>query len=124
MPRKSAASLNVVPIEPNRLRPPANLPQAERDLFAQLVAANAPAHFKLSDVPLLTQYVTAAVLADRAAEELRVAPVVGGRPSPSTARFVFSNTASHAAGALAESSAVRYPQRADAERLRHHEAGR
>src|SRR5262245_25676404 len=95
MPRKSAAELNVVAIEgrTNRLRPPANLPQPERDLFAQLVAASAATHFKLSDVPLLTQYVTAAVLADRAAEVLRVEPVVGGRPSPWLAVFEKANRA-------------------------------
>jgi hypothetical protein len=42
MPRKSASSLKVISIEPrsNRLRPPPNLPPAERDLFASLVAAH------------------------------------------------------------------------------------
>jgi len=95
MPRKSAAELNVVAIEgrANRLRPPTTLPQPERDLFAQLVAANAPTHFKVSDVPLLVQYVTAAVLADRAAENLRGEPVVGGRPSPWLAVFEKTNRA-------------------------------
>src|SRR5262249_36602666 len=84
MPRKSAASLTVIPIDSRstRLRPPTNMPAPERVLFAQLVGANAPAHFKSSALPLLTQYVTAAVLADRAAENLRVEPVVGGRASP------------------------------------------
>jgi hypothetical protein len=96
MPRKSASSLNVVPIEPrsNRLRSPPNLPQAERELFASLVAANAPSHFKLSDMPLLVQYCAAAVLNDQAAQELRVAPVIGGlKPSPWLAIFEKTNRA-------------------------------
>jgi hypothetical protein len=90
MPRKSAASLSVISIEgrANRLRPPTNLPEIERNLFASLVAANSPTHFKLSDMPLLCQYVAAAVLADQAAAELRVAPVIGGlKPSPWLAVF-------------------------------------
>src|SRR5215471_8006913 len=62
MPRKSAASLSVVAVEPgsNRPRPPANLRGPERNLFIELIAANPPQHFRLSDRPLLTQYVAAA----------------------------------------------------------------
>jgi phage terminase small subunit len=84
MPRKSRASLSVVPLDSRnvRLRPPANLPQPERDLFVALVASNAPAHFKESDMPLLVQYCAAAVLSERAVAELRAAPLDGGRPSP------------------------------------------
>jgi hypothetical protein len=55
--------------------------EPERKLFADLVAAN-PAHFRSSDLPLLCQYVQAATLSEQAAVELRVSPVVGGRPSP------------------------------------------
>lgn len=95
MPRKSASSLKVIPItgRSNRLRPPTNLPAAERDLFVQLVASNAPSHFRTSDMPLLVQYVTASVLNDQAAAELRAGAVVGGRPSPWLAIFEKTNRA-------------------------------
>jgi hypothetical protein len=83
MPRKSAAS-SVIPLatRDNRVRPPANLAGPERDLLVSLVANNAPSHFKESDLPLLCQYVAAAVLSERAMAELRKAPVVDGKTSP------------------------------------------
>ena len=83
MPRKSAASLNVVTVDSRtiRLRPPPDLPQPERDLFVAVVAANPPTHFRDSDLPLLLQYCAAAVLSERAVAELRAAPIVDGRPS-------------------------------------------
>ena len=95
MPRKSASSLNVVPIEPrsDRLRAPSQLPPAERELFASLIAANAPTHFKVSDMPLLVQYCAAAILNDQAAAELRTSPVVAGRPSAWLAIFEKTNRA-------------------------------
>lgn len=95
MPRKSAASLNVVAVDSRsvRLRPPPDLPQPERDLFVALVAANPPAHFRDSDLPLLVQYCTASILNDRAAAELRAAPIVDGRPSPWLAIFEKTNRA-------------------------------
>ena len=84
MPRKSAASLSVVPLDSRtvRLRPPPDLPQPEADVFVALVGSSAPAHFKESDMPLLIQYCAAAVLSERATAELRSAPLVDGRPSP------------------------------------------
>jgi hypothetical protein len=39
-------------------------------------------HFQQSDLPLLCRYVEASILAERAAEQLREAPVVDGKPSP------------------------------------------
>jgi hypothetical protein len=83
MPRKRAAS-NVIPLDTRaiRLRAPPNLPAPERELFAALVAANPPSHFKTSDAPLLVQYVANVVLNERAHDELRAAPIVGGKPSP------------------------------------------
>jgi hypothetical protein len=83
MPRKSAAS-QVIPLDTRavRLRPPANLPRPERDLFAALVASCAPSHFQPSDEVLLVEYCTAAVLNERASAELRDSPVVDGKVSP------------------------------------------
>lgn len=84
MPRKSAAELSVVPIDARmrRLGPPASLTEAERKLFADLVASSKPDHFRSSDLPLLCRYVEAAVMAERAADELRQNPIVNGRASP------------------------------------------
>ena len=83
MPRKSAAAKIVsFDTRASRLRPPANLPLPERELFASLVASSSPQHFQPSDMPLLTQYVANVVLNERAHDELRSAPLVGGRPSP------------------------------------------
>jgi hypothetical protein len=56
MPRKSAASLSVIPIDgrsSSRLRPPAtSLSGAERTAFVDLVSACKPGHFQASDLPL------------------------------------------------------------------------
>ena len=92
MPRKSS---NVVAIDTrqNRLHPPANLDGPERDLFVALVAANAPTHFRDSDMPLLLQYCAAAVLSDRAMAELRAAPIIDGKPSAWLAVFEKANRA-------------------------------
>ena len=86
MPRKSS---NVVVIDTgqNRLRPPPDLPQPERDLFVAVVAANPPTHFRDSDMPLLVQYCAAAVLSERATSELRISPIVDGKPSAWLAVF-------------------------------------
>ena len=95
MPRKSAESLKVISLDsrPSRLRPPASLNEAERELFLSLVAANPPQHFKSSDLPLLTQYCAAAVLNDQATAELRITPIVNGKPSPWLAIYEKTNRA-------------------------------
>jgi phage terminase small subunit len=85
MPRKSAASLSVIPIDgrSSRLRPPASLSEAERIAFVDLVSACKPDHFQDSDLPLVCRYVEASVLAEQAATQLRLeGPVVAGRVSP------------------------------------------
>jgi hypothetical protein len=61
---------------------PASLSEAERTLFDHIVMTCERNHFASSDLPLLVRYVESSVLADRAAEELRTAPVVDGKPSP------------------------------------------
>jgi hypothetical protein len=83
MPRRSTASKIIpLPRPQSRVRPPSSLPAPERELFTELVAANPPQHFRPSDLPLLVQYVAAVVLGERAAAELRRAPVVNGKSSP------------------------------------------
>jgi phage terminase small subunit len=82
--RKSAAALSVIPVDgkPNRLQPPPSLSEAERKIFIDIVTACEPQHFRPADLPLLVRYVEACVLADQAAEQLRLGPVIDGKPSP------------------------------------------
>jgi len=82
--KKSRAGLAIVNVngKPPRPEPPSSLPEAERAVFVDLVAASDPEHFRLSDLPLLVRYVESIVLGDRAALELRKGAVVKGRVSP------------------------------------------
>jgi hypothetical protein len=76
---------NVIPLDPNanKLRPPSGLPKPEREVFAELIASNPASHFRVSDMPLLIQYCSAVVLNERAAAELRIAPITPeGKASP------------------------------------------
>jgi phage terminase small subunit len=86
MPRRSAASLAVIPPvsgAPPRLTPPPELGERERVIFLDLVTSLPANHFAPSDVPLLARYCEAAALAERAALALRDAPMtVDGRPNP------------------------------------------
>jgi hypothetical protein len=54
----------------------------EAKLFKQIISNCAHDHFRSSDLPLLCRYVEASILAERAALQLRDAPVVDGKPSP------------------------------------------
>jgi len=82
--RKSADALAVVNViaKRPRLQPPPSLPEAERSIFKDLVAACDPEHFRASDLPLLVRYTESIVLADQAALELRKGAVLEGRSSP------------------------------------------
>jgi len=85
MPRKSAASLQVIPLVPeaSRLLPPANLSEPERIIFRGLVSAVPPDHFRASDMPLIVQYCQAIALGDEASAYIRKeGAVVAGRASP------------------------------------------
>jgi hypothetical protein len=84
MPRKSAASLAVVRPEGrlDRLRPPADLGEAEQQVWRTITQACDPQHFQASDAPLLRRYVENVMLAGRAAEALATeGPVINGRLS-------------------------------------------
>ena len=62
--RHSSAALSVIPSvdgQPEKLRPPASLTEAERDAFVRIVAACDPRHFVPSDMPLLASYTRAIV---------------------------------------------------------------
>src|SRR5262245_46987542 len=84
MPRKSFAASLVVPVDggPPRIKPPPTLSPPEAQRFAELVAATARGHFRVSDIPLLARYCEAAVLAAEAARQLNEhGAVIDGRPS-------------------------------------------
>ena len=78
--RKSVTNLVALNVDgsPPRLMPPSSLSDAERKIFAGVVAACD--HLRPSDLPLLCRYVEVVALSDHAAERLRV-DVMKGRPS-------------------------------------------
>ncbi len=82
--RISAAAMSVIGVggEQARPSPPACLSGPERELFAALVTGCDADHFRQTDLPLLSRYCEAAILAEQAALELRNGAVVNGKPSP------------------------------------------
>ena len=82
--RVSAAALSAFAVDdqPARPSPPARLSEAERELFVAIVAGCDGLHFRQPDLPLLSRYCEAAVLAEQAALELRNGAVVDSKPSP------------------------------------------
>jgi hypothetical protein len=73
MPRKSAvaANLAIIPGTPQRLHPPKELSADERKIFADLVAASKPDHFRASDLPLLNAYCRTIAMERGAAQAIR-----------------------------------------------------
>jgi phage terminase small subunit len=83
MPRKSSAALRVPAVDGQPpLEPPTSLSRAELELFCAIINAVDKKHFRPSDLPLLTRYVEACVLAEQAAKQLRKGAVINGRASP------------------------------------------
>jgi hypothetical protein len=87
MPRRSAAALAVVPIEPKRTRPrlapSEGAPEDVAAIFRQILASAPADHFKVGDAPLVEAYAQAISLARRSALEISAnGPVISGRPSP------------------------------------------
>jgi hypothetical protein len=84
--RRPYSTFDVVPFGSGerRLRPPAGLPDPERRVFLDLVATTPPSQFAPSDLALLVRWCELVVLAARAAEGMRSAPLVtaDGKPSP------------------------------------------
>jgi phage terminase small subunit len=82
--RKSAEARSVITLDGQSTRPspPATLSEPEREMFATIIAGCDADHFRQTDLPLLSRYCEAAVLAERAALELRNGAVVDGKPSP------------------------------------------
>jgi hypothetical protein len=70
--RKSSAELIALPNvtgAPPRLSPPTYLTAAEKKFFVNLINACGPKHFVESDLPLLTSYTQASLLARAAARK-------------------------------------------------------
>jgi phage terminase small subunit len=85
VPRPNQFSLTVAHSGPGarRLEPPLELGDGiESEIWRATVAAVPASHFALEDRPLLAAYCRAAALERRASEELMVAAVVNGAPSP------------------------------------------
>ena len=82
--RTSAAELSVIGVDGQSARPspPATLSVQERELFSSIVGGCDVEHFRQTDLPLLSRYCEAAVLAEQAALELRNGAVVNGKSSP------------------------------------------
>ena len=82
--RISAAELSVIGVDGQLARPlpPAALSEPERELFSSIVGGCDAEHFRQTDLPLLSRYCEAAVLAEQAALELRNGAVVNGKSSP------------------------------------------
>ena len=82
--RISAAALSVIDVDDQSTRPapPASLSEPEREMFATIIAGCDANHFRQTDLPLLSRYCEAAVLAEQAALELRNGAVMDGKPSP------------------------------------------
>ena len=82
--RISAAAMSMIGVggEQARPLPPAGLSEPERELFSSIVDGCDAEHFRQTDLPLLSRYCEAAVLAEQAALELRNGAVLNGKPSP------------------------------------------
>ena len=88
MPRKASAALSIVPLrvdgQPNHISPPSNLGATERRLFNNVVRSMPSHHFRDCDVPLLTRFVEAIAMTERAGREMEGTggPVVKGAMNP------------------------------------------
>ena len=88
MPRKSVAALSVVrPAVDGRgsyVSPPPELGATERQLFQEIVHTMPPEHFRSCDVPLLTRFVEATAMCERAGREMEESggPVAEGAINP------------------------------------------
>jgi phage terminase small subunit len=81
---RKATALSIIALDGQSARPspPATLSEPERELFVGIVAGCDADHFRQTDLPLLSRYCEATVLAEQAALELRNGAVVDGKPSP------------------------------------------
>ena len=66
--RKSAAELEVISVDgsPSRLLPPDHLGADEHQRFTEIVSNSDARHFRPSDTPLLSRFVEADTLAEKA----------------------------------------------------------
>jgi phage terminase small subunit len=84
MPRRSAASMSVIPMAEAGAcpAPSEGAPPEVRAIFAEIVRLAPADHFRPSDGPLLEEYAGATALARRAARQLdEQGAVLNGRPN-------------------------------------------
>jgi P27 family predicted phage terminase small subunit len=75
--------MTAIPLSPQRLKPPPDLSETERDIWAELVGSLPREHFLPSDAPLVAELCVAIAQARDAARHLREeGPVVGRHVSP------------------------------------------
>jgi phage terminase small subunit len=74
-PGHPSASAPVLAFQGERLRPPTDLGEAEREVFADLVGNSRADHFQPCDLPLLTAYCRASVIERETSEAIRKAPL-------------------------------------------------
>ena len=68
---------------PARLKCPDDLDAPERQVFADIVGACEPTHFRASDLPLLAAYCRAVIMEQRAFSEFSREPILpDGKPNP------------------------------------------
>src|SRR5262245_7780955 len=86
MPRKSAASLAVLPRvhgSPSRLQPRSDAPATLKRIIVDLIASVPSTHFRPGDYHLVEQYAQSIALAREAFDELqRHGRVINGKASP------------------------------------------
>jgi hypothetical protein len=96
MPRRSPSALALLSVtgEGPRLTPPPGLSEAEKKIFADVVLSVPPAHFQVSDGPLVAAYCRAAALEQLAAGELALLGYVGSKETAQWASLLAQATKS------------------------------
>jgi hypothetical protein len=82
MPKKSGAALSVVPLRVPRLRPTADLTDAQRGVWLEIVNSLPAEHFRRVDAHLLRSFVECTVHLRAAETSLRLGVVHRGQVNP------------------------------------------
>src|SRR5437879_1908651 len=83
MPKKSAAALSIIPLRVPRLRPPADLPEAQAAIWRTVVESLPAEHFRRVDSHLLRSFVEVTARLREAEQSLRLGVVHGDAIHPS-----------------------------------------
>src|SRR5207244_12412944 len=83
MPKKSAAALSVIPLPVPRLRPPADLTDAQAAIWREIVESLPAGAFRRVDSHLLRSFVECTVRVREAEQSLRLGVIHRGEVNPS-----------------------------------------